>query len=503
VANATAEDNQLDTTLRPGQILDGKYRVDYLVGRGGMAAVWAGTNERTGKRVALKMLLQSLARTSAAAELFRREGLAASRIDHPNVVTIFDVIEHQGMACIVMELLTGESLDRHLARVGTLTLNEALSLIFPAMRGVSAAHAYGVIHRDLKPQNIFICVGPDGRPVTTKVLDFGISLIVERALDPAAGFLLGVAMGTPAYMAPDQVAASEDIDARADVYGFGVLLYEALSGRVPFVGDPGPQLYDAILNEAPPPLGQLRPDLPSGIARIVDTALAKEPAQRHPSLDVMIAAIEDEIMPATPVPRTPAFGIGAVPTEAAHDGRVTPSQAMSRYESTGEHRATKFLVGFPLQAEPAGRRPNSSHPMVGPGSQASAPTIRLPSPLRRGMVAAGLAGLVAGLGLLVWLLTWGKVVPENVVPAARRPAPVLQPPPVIVPLTPSPGPSSAPLAPSRAAAFPESPAADEDAVRPPKRNPRSRGAPGSARVKLRPSLGAAKPRAGTLSIEEF
>ncbi len=119
MANATAEDNPLDSTLRPGQVLDGKYRVDHLLGQGGMAVVWAGTNERTGKRVALKVLLDSLATAPAAAESFKREALAASRVDHPNVVTIFDVIEHQGMACIVMELLTGEPLDRYLARVGT------------------------------------------------------------------------------------------------------------------------------------------------------------------------------------------------------------------------------------------------------------------------------------------------------------------------------------------------------------------------------------------------
>ena len=561
MANATAQDNQLDTTLRPGEILDGKYRVDYLVGQGGMAAVWAGTNERTGKRVALKMLLQSLASTPAAAELFRREGLAASRIDHPNVVTIFDVIDHQGVACIVMELLTGEPLDRHLGRVGTLTMSEACALLLPAMRGVSAAHAHGVIHRDLKPQNIFICVGPDGRPVTTKVLDFGISLIAERALDRAAGPLSGVLLGTPAYMAPEQIAASEGIDERADVYGFGVLFYEALGGCVPFAADPGPQLYESILNEAPTSLGQLRPDLPLGIVHVVDTALAKEPAQRYKSLEAMIGAIEDEISPATPPPRSLSPAAGVVPAELARDGRVTPSQAIVRYES-GEHQSTRFLVNFPLQAEPSGRRSGQTYltaadaggavpegeaserqnpqgeigRRLGLGSGVSSLTMRIPRRLVRAMLGAGAAGLAGGMVFLVWSLTVG-----NADPAAGLPATVVQPTPVIVPLTPSPSPAPTGVAPSEPVAEPASlaplPAAAEgEAAGRPERNVRSRGAANlardaepalreesraakarrpsgigpkgaSARVsprdKLNPSLGSGTRRAGTLSAEDF
>ncbi len=129
-------DNTLDTILQAGQLVGGKYRVDYLLGEGGMAAVWAGTNERTGKRVALKVILRSLATTREAQGLFQREALAASRVNHPNVVTVFDVIEHEGMACIVMELLDGEPLGSYLARKGFLTVGEATSLL-------SARHARG------------------------------------------------------------------------------------------------------------------------------------------------------------------------------------------------------------------------------------------------------------------------------------------------------------------------------------------------------------------------
>jgi len=226
--------------MQAGQIVDGKYRVDHLLGQGGMAAVWAGTNERTGKRVALKVILRSLATTREAEHLVYGEALAASRVNHPNVVTVFDVIEHEGMPCIVMELLDGESLGTYFARKGCLSVSETMSLLLPAMRGVACANAQGVVHRDLKPQNIFICIGPDGHILTTKVLDFGISVMMERVVDTSAGASLALEMGTPAYMAPEHISGERRIDERADVYGFGVLLYEALSGQLPFPGEPGP-----------------------------------------------------------------------------------------------------------------------------------------------------------------------------------------------------------------------------------------------------------------------
>ena len=148
----------VDASFVPGQLVDGKYRVERLIGVGGMAAVWAGSNERTGKRVALKVVLRSLASTPAARELFYTEGLVASRVNHPNVVTIFDVIEHEGMTCMVMELLDGEPLSRLLERKGSLSVQEATWLLMPAMRGVAAAHAQGVIHRDLKPVSVKVVV---------------------------------------------------------------------------------------------------------------------------------------------------------------------------------------------------------------------------------------------------------------------------------------------------------------------------------------------------------
>jgi serine/threonine protein kinase len=305
----------LETILRTGQIVAGQYRVDRLIAKGGMAAVWAGVNEHTGKRVALKVILHSFAANGDAAELFRREALAASKINHPSVVNIFDVIDHEGMTCIVMELLEGETLGNYLARNGPLSLETTAALLLPAMRGVAAANAQGVVHRDLKPGNIFLCNDSDGRLLTTKVLDFGISVVMRRVGDTSTAREPLAMFGTPAYMAPEAIELSPSIDGRADVYGFGVLFFEALTGKLPFLGQPGTDLLQRVLTEPAPKLTLYRPDLPSAIVGIVDCALAKNPNDRFPDMTHLIRATEACLQALPPMPRalTPDSGLFSIP----------------------------------------------------------------------------------------------------------------------------------------------------------------------------------------------
>ena len=490
-------ENTVDTILQAGQIVDGKYRVDRLIGRGGMAAVWAGTNERTGKRVALKVILQSLATTREAQQLLHSEALAASRVNHPNVVTVFDVIEHEGMTCIVMELLDGEPLGAFIGRNGYLSVSEATGLLLPAMRGVAAAHAQGVIHRDLKPQNIFICIGPDGRIVTTKVLDFGISVMVEKVRDPSTGPAPGLNLGTPAYMSPEHISGVQQIDQRADVYGFGVLLYEALTGQMPFPGEQGAALFDRILHQAAPSVTLFRPDLPPGLVRIIEKAMAKQPDQRYSSMNAMVGALEDELAPATPAPRvlTPIAG---VPSEVSRDSLsgqhsgAAVVQGIAKRESSSQFQETQVLFGFPLEkekkqivADEAAKRGSNGGPQKksaadggsrkGSGKvRTSAPTgpttvlLRLKralpktfdapavlSPLRgwRGLVGAG---SVVVLVFVVWLtmrdtrpVPTPASAPVAPAPVAAAPAPVAA---VPAPIAPAPAPVAA--APAPAAAVP-------------------------------------------------
>ena len=350
----TQPENALNAILRAGQLVDGRYRVDRLIGEGGMAAVWAGTNERTGKQVALKVILRSLAKTREAQGLFHSEALAVSRVNHPNVVTVFDVIEHEGMPCIVMELLDGEPLGSYIAFRGFLTVSEAIAVLLPAMRGVAAAHAQGVIHRDLKPQNIFICIGPDGRVVTTKVLDFGISVMVERAMDRSAGPISASAMGTPAYMSPEQLLGWARIDERADVYSFGVLLYEALTGEMAFSGQPGPELFHRIVNDPARPATLFRPELPPGLVRIIEKAMAKKPGDRYANLNLMVGSIEDELAPPTPAPRslTPSAGVPAyVPRESSSGKSNSAVRAVLKQEPSGLFPDTQLFIARPTEKD--------------------------------------------------------------------------------------------------------------------------------------------------------
>jgi serine/threonine-protein kinase len=303
----------IETILRPGQILDHKYKVEKLIGYGGMAAIWEGVNRRTHKRVALKMILQSLAESEEVRERFRREALAAGRINHPNVVTVFDVFEHEGRDCIVMELLEGETLGDRLARKDLMDVEEAFGLLLPAMRGVAAAHALHVIHRDLKPHNIFLCTSAEGEYLTAKVLDFGISKIMEPSAESKELSLAGASVGTPAYMAPEIANGSRAYDRRTDVYGFGMILYEALSGHRPFENLEGLPLLEHIIHHEPPPLTTLRPDLPQEVVKLVEQAMAKDPKDRYRSVESLIGAIE-AWLPATAMPRalTPIVGIQTI-----------------------------------------------------------------------------------------------------------------------------------------------------------------------------------------------
>ncbi|MGE0784789.1 MAG: serine/threonine protein kinase [Sandaracinaceae bacterium] len=280
-----------DLLPKAGDVVAGQYQIEKMLGHGGMGAVFAAHHMRTQRAVAIKWMLPAAATSPDAVARFISEAEATGRIEHPNVVAIYDFGEDDGAPYLVMERLRGESLRERLDRDGYLPPLEALSVIVPAMRGVKEAHREGIIHRDIKPDNIFLCRGKDGTPREAKVLDFGISKLYDG--DGRSNLTgTGMMMGTPSYMSPEQLNAPKDADARFDVYAFGVVLYEAICGRCPYVADGIFQLVAQIMNADPVPPSTLVGGLPAGLDQVILRAMHRDINQRFTSIAEFIDAIE-------------------------------------------------------------------------------------------------------------------------------------------------------------------------------------------------------------------
>ncbi|HBQ13205.1 MAG: serine/threonine-protein kinase [Sandaracinaceae bacterium] len=277
-----------------GDLIGVRYRIESLLGQGGMGAVFAAVNQATGRAVAIKWMLPGAARSQEAVARFLAEARATAKIEHPNVIQILDVGQDGDAPFLVMERLRGESLSERLERAGRLTADEALRVMIPACKGVSEAHAEGIIHRDLKPDNIFLCQGKDGSPRPPKVLDFGISKLFDDD-QPGQGAPMtrtGIAMGTPWYMSPEQINAAGTPDARYDVYAMGVVLYECLAGRPPYNADGLFELVQQIASGQAPPLRALVPDVPPDLEAATMRAMHVDRNQRPPTMKDMVAELE-------------------------------------------------------------------------------------------------------------------------------------------------------------------------------------------------------------------
>jgi len=301
--------------LTPG-LQVGHYQIISVLGAGGMAEVYRALDMRLGREVALKVVNAALARDPDLVQRFEQEARVAGSLKHPNVVAVYDIGHHDGVPFLVTELLEGESLRQRLTR-GRLPLQTALEWGSQLARGLAAAHARGVIHRDLKPDNVF--VNGDGQ---LKLLDFGIAKLAEGAERPGPRGLMdstvapsgtvtrtGAVLGTPGYMSPEQVRG-EPLDARSDLFSLGVVLHELLSGARPFAGGSLVESGYAILHDDPPPLPA---EIPAQVTEVVQRCLEKEPARRFQSasdlafaLDVLRGGVRsgpDRALPLPPRPR--------------------------------------------------------------------------------------------------------------------------------------------------------------------------------------------------------
>ncbi len=258
----------------------GHYRIERLLGSGGMSDVYLAEDTKLGRQVALKVLSHDLARDPERRERFEREARAAAALNHPHIVTIHSVEEADGFTFLTLELIEGHTLGE-IIRAGGLSLDRMLDLGIALADGVGAAHQRGITHRDLKPANVMLTA--DGR---LKILDFGLAKIKEdiRGAEAAMPTALltgeGRIVGTVAYMSPEQ-AEAKPVDQRSDVFSLGVILYEMATGVRPFQGDTQMSTLSAIIKDTPKPLAELRPGLPRDVAKIVNRCLAKDPEDRY------------------------------------------------------------------------------------------------------------------------------------------------------------------------------------------------------------------------------
>jgi eukaryotic-like serine/threonine-protein kinase len=426
------------TGVREGDLLAGKYRVERVLGEGGMGIVVAARHVSLDERVALKFLLPATLAQPEAVARFLREARASARIKSEHVAHVTDVgVLEGGAPYMVMEFLEGMDLSTLLRERGPLPIEDAVDYVAQTCEAIAEAHALGIIHRDLKPANLMLVRRSDGTPCI-KVLDFGISKVSGGSADGMAMTSTSAMLGSPLYMSPEQMMSSRDVDARTDIWSIGTILYELLAGRLPFEAETLPALGVLIATASAHPLGACRTDLAPGLEAIVARCLAKRREDRFASVALLAQALEP----------------------------FAPDRSRVSIERASRILGERGSVSRPSGPEPRGRdlgasSPNATNANWGQSARRD---------LRRGKSAAAtfavLAVLIAGvLGALVWLRTVGSAAsarvahpvdsidprpavtqaPEGLVRSAARMDPVAPPPPAEKVTTEIPSPSSKPV----------------------------------------------------------
>jgi eukaryotic-like serine/threonine-protein kinase len=335
-----------------GQVISGKYKVRGILGRGGMGTVFEAVHIGIGRQSAIKVLHTSQLRKKDAVRRFHQEAKAAARIGHPNICEVYDLgTLEDGRPYLVMEKLVGETLADAIGREGGLPFYDVIDVLKQVLSGLYAAHENGILHRDIKPENVFLSKRV-GCPPVAKLLDFGVSKMMNQhpqSKDDGDMEMTrtGIVLGTPYYLAPEQARGDRNLDARVDLYACGILLYEAVTGKRPFVAANYNALLIQILTGAPRPIRELRKDIPEDLVLIIEKAMARERHQRyHSAVDFQsdLAQIEVPAPPSRAPPPPPRVPSHPPPPNAAPVSR----------------RGQPVEAPFPLRVTRAGLPPSPS-----------------------------------------------------------------------------------------------------------------------------------------------
>jgi len=388
--------------VREGDLLAGKYRIERVLGVGGMGVVVAARHEELGQLVAIKFVRDQALGNAEAVERFLREARAAVRLKSEHVARVLDVGKlESGAPYMVMEFLEGNDLAQVLVSDGPLPLVKAVTLVLQACEAVAEAHAAGIVHRDLKPQNLFLTRTVGGSP-KLKVLDFGVSKATGLTSDGRGALTRTSAMlGSPLYMAPEQMRSSRDVDSRVDIWALGVVLFELLTGRWPFEAESMPELCLKVVAEPPQSLAARRPDVPTGLVAIVERCLEKEPAKRFSNAAELAHALEP----------------------FASSASLAPRVSQARHPGPGE---TRTLTSLPNQQPGPGASStpaawDSERPSRLGASQETPAPRRARTPAVLWTAAALLVAALAGGIALVWRGLGGAPSPEPLASSSTTP----------------------------------------------------------------------------------
>ena len=378
-----------------GQIIAGKYRLNQPIGAGGMASVWSATNSFTERQVAIKFMHPAVAGTPEAARRFLMEAKVSARVNHPNIIDILDVGQSEdGSFFLVMELLTGVSLETAMRRQSPpMLVHEFVGVMIDVGRALAAAHKNGVIHRDLKPTNIFLHMIRESVAVP-KLLDFGVSKFQEAEQNNALT-VAGTVLGSPLYMSPEQAMGSDGIDGRTDVFGFGAILFEALCGYRPYDAPNFNALIVMIATKQPKSIDEGAPNMPESVRAIVRDCLVTEREKRIASFDEVVDRLLDVL------PELEASGLRLPYHKSAADPDATNALPMVRVSDRPP--AISSPPGVHL-SEPPGMASGASPPGAFSASfsdRYAATISRRPRAIMFG--AGGVTAVLVAILFVVWL----------------------------------------------------------------------------------------------------